>query len=128
MEGVTDGPIILSPNFQEMYKQPIYYVMAHFSKFIPPGSIRIETKLTGQNTSAISALAFSRPDKKIAVVLYNNDTQTTLPLSIQDKITGTMKIKLKPKSINTLVYNIDNEDAPNTTNLFNIFLLPNFWN
>lgn len=127
VKGTTDAPVILSKDFKEMYKQPMYFSMAHFSKFIPPGSIRIEAKLTGQNTSAISALAFSRPDKKIAVVLYNNDTQTTVPLSIQDKITGTMKIKLKPKSINTLVYNIDNEDAPNTTNLFNVFILPNIW-
>lgn len=38
-----DSPIIVSKDFKEMYKQPIFYVMAHFSKFIPTGSIRIRT-------------------------------------------------------------------------------------
>lgn len=38
MGNFVDSPIIVNYDHSEFYKQPMFYAMAHFSKFIPPGS------------------------------------------------------------------------------------------
>uniref|UniRef100_T1K6T6 Glucosylceramidase n=1 Tax=Tetranychus urticae TaxID=32264 RepID=T1K6T6_TETUR len=37
----VDAPIIVSDDGTEYYKQPMFYSLAHFSKFLKPGSQRI---------------------------------------------------------------------------------------
>ena len=44
-----------------------YYALAHFSKFVPPGSVRIASSEAEQ----LSTVAFLRPDGKIALVAAN---------------------------------------------------------
>ncbi|KAF8357322.1 hypothetical protein PRIPAC_92317, partial [Pristionchus pacificus] len=39
----VDAPIVVDG--EEFYKQPMYYAMAHFSKFLKPGSRRAAVKL-----------------------------------------------------------------------------------
>lgn len=79
--------------------------MAHFSKFIWPGSIRIGTHLHGVKRGILS-LAFQRPDKKI-VVIVSNGFNKALPLSIRDTAGTKINIRLKRKSINTIVYSTE---------------------
>lgn len=102
--GLLDAPILVKKDYTEMYKQPIFYVMAHFSKFIPTGSIRIGTTLTGHGSRALRIVAFQRPDNRITVVIYNNAARKTVCLEVRDKLCGTVVIRIKPKSINTLIY------------------------
>lgn len=104
MDNYIDAPITLSEDFNEMHKQPIFYVMAHFSKFITPGSVRIQTHLSGKASKPIRTIAFLRPDGKITVILYNNSGKATIHVVIRDKQGSKVTIKIKPKSINTLVY------------------------
>ncbi|KAM3728552.1 putative glucosylceramidase [Dirofilaria immitis] len=42
VKNYVDAPIIVNGTADEFYKQPMFYILGHFSKFIPPGSIRIE--------------------------------------------------------------------------------------
>jgi len=35
------APVIVDPEKDEVYFTPLYYILAHFSKFIRPGAIRI---------------------------------------------------------------------------------------
>lgn len=46
----------------------LYFYLAHFSKFVRPGSVRIET--TGAR-NGIRCMAFTRPDGSLAAVLMN---------------------------------------------------------
>lgn len=62
-----DSPIIVDKTKDEFYKQPMFYAIGHFSKFISRGSIRV--KLT--QTSVIKSVGFKRPDGSIVIVLYN---------------------------------------------------------
>lgn len=62
-----DSPIIVNKTADEFYKQPMFYAIGHFSKFISRGSVRI--KLT--QSSVIKSVGFKRPDGAIAIVLYN---------------------------------------------------------
>lgn len=38
----VDSPIIVDAKKKEFYKQPMFYAMGHFSKFLPRGSQRIQ--------------------------------------------------------------------------------------
>lgn len=40
----VDSPIIVYPEKGEFVKQPMFYAIGHFSKFIPRGSQRIQIK------------------------------------------------------------------------------------
>lgn len=66
----ADAPIVISADAQEFYKQPYFYVYGHFTKFIPPGSVRINLTFTRPNRD-VRAVAFLRPDNLISVTVYN---------------------------------------------------------
>ena len=42
-----DAPLVTTPNFDGIVIQPKYYYMGHFSKFIIPGSVRVDVKVVG---------------------------------------------------------------------------------
>jgi glucosylceramidase len=48
-------------------RNPAYYILAHASKFVPPGSIRLDTNEIEQ----FANVAFLRPDGKTALILLN---------------------------------------------------------
>lgn len=105
-----DAAIIANQDFTEIYKQPMFYIMAQFSKFILPGSRRIATTTTTsingmENETTIDVVSFLRPDGKVAVILYNK-RPVTINVNVIDKIKGNMQIELRPESLNTLVYSI----------------------
>lgn len=62
----VDAPIIA--NGTEILKQPIFYAMGHFSRFIVPDSIRLYSK---SSDKLIKTTVFLRPDGYVVVVLYN---------------------------------------------------------
>lgn len=96
-----DAPLILSPDGSEFYKQPTYYVLAHFAKYITPGSIRLDTHT--DKYLDVFTVAYLRPDNTICTIMYNK-LDTTVPVVFTDMFQGTTEFNLKPKSINTLVY------------------------
>lgn len=62
----VDAPIVM--NITEFYKQPIFYAIGHFSRFIIPDSVRIYSKPSHR---FIQSTAFQRPDGYVVVILYN---------------------------------------------------------
>jgi glucosylceramidase len=65
----VDSPIIINATADEFYKQPMFYALAHFAKFVPPGSRRIAYTISSD--SVIECVSFLRPDNIVAVVLQN---------------------------------------------------------
>lgn len=66
----VDSPIIVMPDNDEFYKQPMYYALHHVSSFVPRGSYRISS--TGlEDNKNIKAIAFTTPYKKTVVVIVN---------------------------------------------------------
>ncbi|XP_055305432.1 lysosomal acid glucosylceramidase-like [Sitodiplosis mosellana] len=104
MNNVVDAMIIVNDEFTEIYKQPLFYAAAHFTKFILPGSRRIQAIISGDNVGDLSSLAFLRPDHKVAAIFYNKHEQNTIFLRINDKRKGTFDIQIEPKSLYTLIY------------------------
>jgi glucosylceramidase len=62
------APIIVDPDADEVYFTPIYYTMAHFSKYIRPNAIIIGVNKTDND---IMVTAAKNPDGSIAIVLFN---------------------------------------------------------
>nr|CAD7572403.1 unnamed protein product [Timema californicum] len=54
----VDSPIIVNATADEFYKQPMFYALAHFSKFVPPGSVRISLETENNNNNSIENVAF----------------------------------------------------------------------
>jgi glucosylceramidase len=62
------APIIVDPEKDEVYFTPIYYVMAHFSKFIRPDAVRIDLQTENQE---IQPVALKNPNGDLVVVIFN---------------------------------------------------------
>lgn len=65
------APIIVDPDADEVYFTPLYYTMAHFSKYIRPGAKVIE--LEKPDFEKFMVTAAKNPDGSIAVVLFNEE-------------------------------------------------------
>lgn len=65
----VDAAIIVNATADEFYKQPIFYAMGHFSKFIPNGSVRVDSDASYNDN--LQVLAAKRPDDAIVVVILN---------------------------------------------------------
>lgn len=62
------APVIVDPDADEVYFTPLYYTMAHFSKYIRP-----EAKIIGvdKTDADLMVTAAKNPDGSIAVVVFN---------------------------------------------------------
>jgi glucosylceramidase len=73
------APVIVSPEKDEVYYTPLYYVISHFSKFMRPGAKKIECTLDFQSKenskletmNRIEATAIENPNGSIVVAIFN---------------------------------------------------------
>lgn len=102
-----DSPIIVNTTSGEFYKQPQYYALGHFSKFIPPGSRRIGTSIKkgwGPWSAKITAGSFVTPDTSVVTIVINEDNKEHAVL-IKDSSQKEKQFSytLSPRSIVTFV-------------------------
>lgn len=69
-ENFVDAPIIVNNTVDEFYKQPMFYAMGHFSKYIPENSVRVDISFSNNDTALIGT-AFALPDGNRGVILLN---------------------------------------------------------
>ncbi|HEY2350317.1 MAG TPA: glycoside hydrolase family 30 beta sandwich domain-containing protein [Puia sp.] len=67
--GCTTCKGALTINGSSVTRNVGYYIIAHASKFVPPGSLRISSTVTG----ALQTAAFMRPDGKKILIIENDD-------------------------------------------------------
>ncbi|XP_063230493.1 lysosomal acid glucosylceramidase-like [Bacillus rossius redtenbacheri] len=97
----VDSPIIVNSTADEFYKQPMFYFLAHFSSFVPPGSVRIG--LSSEQSSDVMSTAFVTPYQETVIVLMNsNDTARSVVLS--DNSRGNIAVDVQARSIHTILY------------------------
>jgi glucosylceramidase len=88
--------VIVNRRTKEVTYTGLYYYLAHFSKFVRPGAVRIGAQ--GRITD-VRSLAFEGPDGKMVVQLMNSGTATTpVQVSWQGK---SFEVKLPRYSITT---------------------------
>lgn len=77
------APIIVDTDKDEVYLTPLYYTMAHFSKFIRPGAVKIGCELKHES---VIATAVKNPDGTIAVLVFNPSEQIqNLEINLNNK-------------------------------------------
>ena len=91
------APVIVDPENDEVYLTPIYYTLAHFSKFIRPEAQVIGVENTDQDLLVTAA---QNTDGSIAVVVLNQGTENkSFSLSLNDQSTT---ISINPQAIQTI--------------------------
>ncbi|CAL4071150.1 unnamed protein product, partial [Meganyctiphanes norvegica] len=99
---MLDAPILINKESDEFYKQPTFYAMGHFSKFVKPGSTRIDAL---SDDSDLWVAAFQQIDQDDVFVVTNvSEEEKLVTLSDSDKY---INLNLKPRSINTIIYKGD---------------------
>ena len=92
------APVLIKPETGEVYYTPLYYVMAHFSKFIRPGAVRVGVE---SNLKDVMVTACINPDKSLAVVALNqSDESLECHLLLDDIRIG---LTIQEQSMQTIV-------------------------
>jgi glucosylceramidase len=97
-ENWCTAPVIVDPDTDEVYFTPLYYTMAHFSKYIRP-----KAKVIGVDKTDADLLvtAAQNPDNSIAVVVFNEG-----PISKHFKLhlnNKNIAVTIKAKAIQTIM-------------------------
>ncbi|XP_069690289.1 uncharacterized protein [Periplaneta americana] len=111
----VEAPIIVNATADEFYKQPMFYALAHFAKFVPPGSRRIAYKIS--NDSIIECVSFLRPDNIVAIVLQNRrNVDVDVVILLQNR--RTIVVPAPAHSMHTVLYKptVGNQYSPRTQN------------
>ncbi|XP_059049040.1 lysosomal acid glucosylceramidase-like [Achroia grisella] len=99
---MVDSPIIVDAENGEFLKQPTYYAMGHFSKFVPRGSRRVEvTQSKPFYYRSLLHVAFLTPYKTVVVIIYNKDSSTR-PVKVKVGNYQEVSLILDAKSITTI--------------------------
>ncbi|VDN06504.1 unnamed protein product [Thelazia callipaeda] len=98
----VDAPIIVNATADEFYKQPMFYVMGHFSKFVRPGSVRIELYYF-EKPVLYEGVAFITPSEQRVVVLLNR-SKKLMKFTVEDG-NKALYIQMQPRSIITIIWN-----------------------
>jgi len=100
----VDAPIIVNAENDEFYKNPMYYGLAHFSKFLPEGSFRIKHEMTGYDSDRIKSVAFERPDGALVLIVTNEHLEQMVRIRISTGAEGSQVISIGPQSVHSFVW------------------------
>lgn len=92
------APVIVDTDKGEVYFTPLFYTIAHFSKFIRPEAVRIGFENPDKDLMVTAA---KNRDNSIAVVLFNpTENQKEIKLKIESK---ELQFRISAKAIQTIV-------------------------
>ena len=92
------APVIASPETNEVYYTPLYYVLAHFSRYIRPDAIRIGIT---ESPADIMVTAFRNVDGSIVVALLNqSDAEVEYAVSLDGRQVDS---SIAPSAVQTLI-------------------------
>lgn len=100
--GAVDSPILINHDKNEFYKQPMYYSLGHFSKFILPDANVINLSSSQQNFN-IDYVGIINPDNSTVVVILNRGNYQQ-NVTIEDPSVGVITTQLPAHSLQTYVW------------------------
>ncbi|XP_030832503.1 lysosomal acid glucosylceramidase [Strongylocentrotus purpuratus] len=98
-----NAPIIVDAEYDVFYKQPMFYHLGHFSKFVLPDSSRVGLKIDQSEDQKLEAISFLRPDGIVALVVINVQ-EDPIPISINHSTTGFLDAIVPARSIQTYLW------------------------
>lgn len=108
----VDAPILVdTENKTEYYKQPMYYVMGHFAKFLTPGSVHVDlVSSSSVNASEVSSVAFTTSEDQVAIIIANYASEETSVL-IQTEESKGLNVSLPAYSLQSILFNEKTQEA-----------------
>ncbi|XP_074895678.1 lysosomal acid glucosylceramidase-like isoform X3 [Buteo buteo] len=104
VKNYVDSPIIVDSSKNVFYKQPMFYHLGHFSKFIPEGSQRVGLHISHRYLSCqLEHVAILRPDRALVLVVLNR-FGWDVPFGIRDPAVGFIKTVAPANSIQTYLW------------------------
>lgn len=76
----SDATITATNNFEEWYVAMRYYGFAHFSKYIPIGSVALDNGFFPDESNCLNIFSFKTPENKIVTVIVNEGEETSISL------------------------------------------------
>lgn len=106
-ENFVDSPIIVKKGGDKFYKQPMYYTLAHFSRFFRPKSVYTNVELSGRSFDKLMFAAVQNEESGHVVVNILNKAEDvkSFSLVVEDHDAPIHKFKsiqVQPKSMSTL--------------------------
>ncbi|KAF1331136.1 putative glycosyl hydrolase family 30 protein, partial [Globisporangium splendens] len=104
VDNVVDAPILIDEEGgKEFYKQPMYYIMGHFSKFLTPGSVHVSMSNMTSPFTNVDRVAFLTPDNQLVIVVSNRDaTEKTVSFSLTNQARH-FRVTLPGNAVQTIV-------------------------
>ncbi|XP_018012609.1 lysosomal acid glucosylceramidase [Hyalella azteca] len=99
----VDSPVIVNAAEDTFYKQPMFYAMGHFSRFVLPGDVAVDRSISDE--SQIRAATFVKPDGTVVAVILNM-AEEVVPVSIQPSVGADFyaNLMVPGKSLHTLLF------------------------
>lgn len=99
----ADSPIIVNADKDEFYKQPMFYAMGHYSKFVLPGSEIVSHERHIESANGVEAIFFKNDDNLMTANIVNIDEQS-YSITIVDStvIPQNINIEIPAKSFVTV--------------------------
>ncbi|XP_041961962.1 lysosomal acid glucosylceramidase isoform X2 [Alosa sapidissima] len=101
VKNFVDSPVIVDSEKDVFYKQPMFYSMSHFSKFLWEGSQRLGVSYSKPST--LESSVFMRLDGAVVIVVLNR-FEEHIPFEIWDPAVGFIPIDAPAHSILTVVW------------------------
>ena len=95
------GTLNIDPAKGEAYKQPSFYAIGHFSKFVSPDSVRIGHKVD-KPIEGLSVLTIRRPDNQTVLVALNANNEDIV-LNINDS-NKHLSHKIDARSLQSIIW------------------------
>jgi len=99
---LVDAPIIVNASSHEYYKQPFFYAMGHFSKFLVPDSVKVHQDVHTTDNNLLVTV-FQRPDQGTVLTILNKNNHAVV-LQVHDPAQGYVDVDVKANSLETLVW------------------------
>ena len=103
IKNYNDAPMIIDQEQKQYYRQPSFYALSHFSKFLVPGSQRIDSTIVSKNNTQAIVGAFRTPHNSTIVIVVNNHDEN-VQLIVEDTKEGIFIASVNHHSIQTYVY------------------------
>ncbi|KAI6207134.1 Glucosylceramidase [Aphelenchoides besseyi] len=107
VNNVVDASIIVNAKKNEFYKQPTFFALGHFSKFIRPDSVRVDMQISNlSKKDMVEGVAFLRPDNQFVVVIQNRNEEKEFTFRLKDPVRplNSIQLTLEPNSIYSLIW------------------------
>lgn len=101
VKNFVDSPVIVDAQQDVFYKQPSFYSMAHFSKFLWEGSQRVGVSASQETT--LEHAAFIRPDGSVVLIVLNRSS-SVIQFEVWDPAVGYIPCTAPARSLLTLAW------------------------